>query len=161
MEYLLIGKYVNTHGIKGEIRVLSDFKFKEQVFIPGVIVYIGKNKHKFIIKSYRKHKEFDMLTFEDVFNINSIEFLKGSSIYINKDDLALDENFKLVEDLLGYNVYVDDTLIGDIKEIINGKDNDILVVSDKRLLIPYVKEYILKIDSPSKRIDVLNVKGLL
>ena len=45
MKYVLIGKLVNTHGLKGEVRILSDFKYKDRVFIPGMKIYIGKKKN--------------------------------------------------------------------------------------------------------------------
>ena len=44
MELVRIGKIVNTHGIKGELRILSDFEFKDKVFKKGVKVYVGKRK---------------------------------------------------------------------------------------------------------------------
>ena len=44
MEYVLIGKIVNTHGIKGELRIKSDFLMKERVFKKGMSYYIGKDK---------------------------------------------------------------------------------------------------------------------
>ena len=56
MELVRIGKIVNTHGIKGELRILSDFEFKDKVFKKGVKVYVGKKKKEFIINSYRFHK---------------------------------------------------------------------------------------------------------
>ena len=46
MDYINIGKIVNTHGIKGELRILSDFKFKDRVFVTGFNFYIGKEKIK-------------------------------------------------------------------------------------------------------------------
>ena len=57
MDYIRLGKIVNTHGIKGEIRIISDFKFKDRVFKKGIPIYIGKLKTKEIINSYRP--EFD------------------------------------------------------------------------------------------------------
>ena len=44
MKYIYIGKIVNTHGIKGEVRLLSNFKFKDKVFKKGMTIYIGKDK---------------------------------------------------------------------------------------------------------------------
>ena len=44
MKYVLIGKLVNTHGLKGEVRILSNFKYKDRVFVPGMKIYIGKDK---------------------------------------------------------------------------------------------------------------------
>ena len=46
MEYIYLGKIVNTHGIKGEIRILSDFRYKEKVFIKYFPIYIGKKHEK-------------------------------------------------------------------------------------------------------------------
>ena len=43
-EYIYIGKIVNTHGLKGEIRILSDFDFKDRVFVPGIKFYLGRKK---------------------------------------------------------------------------------------------------------------------
>ena len=45
-EYIYIGKIVNTHGIKGEIRILSDFEKKDSVFVVGMPIYIGRKKEK-------------------------------------------------------------------------------------------------------------------
>ena len=70
MKYLYIGKIVNTHGIKGEIRIISKFKFKEKVFKKDMTIYIGENKDKEIISTYRVHKNFDMITMNGYDNIN-------------------------------------------------------------------------------------------
>ena len=72
-----LGKYVNTHGIKGEIRILGDFSRKDLVFKPGFKIYIKENEY--VIKSYRKHKEYDMITLEGINNINDIIDLKGNN----------------------------------------------------------------------------------
>ena len=46
MKYIIIGKIVNTHGIKGELRILSDFKYKAKIFKKGFPLYIGHTKEK-------------------------------------------------------------------------------------------------------------------
>ncbi|MDE5539223.1 MAG: ribosome maturation factor RimM, partial [Bacilli bacterium] len=56
MEYVYLGKIVNTHGIKGEVRVLSDFERKDLVFKKGFALFIGEKKEKHIINTYRRHK---------------------------------------------------------------------------------------------------------
>ena len=55
MKLIKIGKIVNTHGIKGEVRLLSKFPYKDKVFIKDMNIYIDK-KYKEVISSYRKHK---------------------------------------------------------------------------------------------------------
>lgn len=160
MEYLYIGKLVNTHGIKGEVRILSDFRYKNKVFVKGFKFYIGKQKKEYIIESYRKHKNFDMVVFENNYDINLIEHLKGSYIYINRNDLKLDENTYLALDLVGFNVIINDKSIGIITEVIDTPANEVLVLSSK-VMIPYVKSFINDVDIKNKRVYVNDVKGLL
>ena len=141
---LRIGKYVNTHGIKGEIRILSDFSRKDLIFVPKFKIYI-KDK-EYIIKTYRKHKNYDMVTLEGINDINDIEYLKGNFIYINRNDI----NEFIDEDLYDYKlVYKDKEYV--IKDILINKANKILVL-DNNKMIPYVKDFIIKIDYDNKLI---------
>ena len=73
MNYLYIGKLVNTHGIKGEVRILSNFRHKDKVFVKGFKFYVGKDKKEYVVETYRKHKNFDMVVFKDNYDINLIE----------------------------------------------------------------------------------------
>ena len=141
---LKIGKYVNTHGIKGEIRILSDFSRKDLVFIPKFKIYI-KDK-EYVIKTYRKHKNYDMVTLEGINDINDIEYLKGNSVYINRDDI----NEFIDEDLYNYKLVYKDKKY-DIKDILINKANKILVL-DNNKMIPYVKEFIIRMDHSNKLI---------
>lgn len=160
MNYLYIGKLVNTHGIKGEVRLLSKFRYKDKVFVKGFKVYIGKDKEEFEIEKYRVHKNFDMLVFKDNYDINKIEYLKGSLVYINKDDLHLDNNTFLSIDLIGFNVIIDNKNIGIIKEVLDTPANEVLVL-DNNVMIPYVKEFIDNINTNKKTITIKNIKGLI
>ena len=160
MNYLYVGKLVNTHGIKGEVRLLSKFRYKDKVFVKGFKVYIGKDKEKFEIERYRVHKNFDMLVFKDIYDINKIEYLKGSLVYINKNDLNLDDNTFLSIDLIGFNVIIDNKNIGIIKEVLDTPAHEVLVL-DNNVMIPYVKEFIDNINTNKKTITIKNIKGLI
>ncbi len=160
MNYLYIGKLVNTHGIKGEVRLLSKFRYKDKVFVKGFKVYVGKDKEEFEIEKYRVHKNFDMLVFKDIYDINKVEYLKGSLVYINKDDLHLDDNTFLSIDLIGFNVIIDNKNIGIIKEVLDTPANEVLVL-DNNVMIPYVKEFIDNINTNKKTIIIKNIKGLI
>lgn len=160
MDYLYIGKYVNTHGLKGEIRILSDFKHKDKVFIPGMKFYVGKDKKEYEVESYRKHKNFDMVIFKDVYDINMIEYLKGSLVYINRSDLILDKNTYLAIDLIGFNAIINDKIIGTVNDVIETPANEVLVVGDD-IMIPYVDAFINKVDVDNKKVYINDVKGLL
>ena len=156
MKFINIGKIVNTHGIKGELRILSDFKYKTQVFKKDFKFYIGKDKEELIVNSYRHHKIFDMVTFNDLNDINLVLKYKGKEVYINEEDLDLDGEI-YIDNLIGYKVVVGDKDIGVVTDVMHMKANDILRVND--ILIPYVKEFILKIEDNT--IYVKDVGGLI
>lgn len=160
MEYLYIGKLVNTHGIKGEVRLLSNFRHKDKVFVKGFKFYVGKDKKEYIVETYRKHKSFDMVLFKDNYDINLIEHLKGSFVYINKEDLKLDKNTYLSVDLIGFNVIINDKLIGTITDVLDTPANEVLVL-DSNVMIPYVDAFIKSVDINKKEVVVNDVKGLL
>lgn len=162
MKYVLIGKIVNTHGLKGEVRILSSFKYKDRVFKKGMNVYIGKDKNREVISSYRYHKIFDMITMDGYSDINEILKYKGEYIFVNKEDIVLNENEYLDEDIVGMNVYVDDRLLGRVNRIEKHSVNEILVVKneEKNYLVPYNFDIILNIDLEKREMYVKNIVGL-
>lgn len=158
--YVKVGELVNTHGIKGEVRIISDFKYKNDVFKINNNLYIGKNKEKLQINSYRKHKIFDMVTFKGINNINDVLIYKGESVYINKEEIKIDGYYD--EDLIGLDVYSNDKYIGKVKNILKGIKNDNLVVeNNNRNLIPNISEFIEKIDLENKKIYIKEIEGLI
>lgn len=160
MELICVGEIVNTHGIKGEVRIISDFKYKKEVFKKDFKIYVGYNT-ELIINTYRVHKIYDMVTFKGINNINDVLKFKGLKIYINKDDLKIDGI--LDEDIIGLEVYSSKTYIGNLKEVLRSKAHDILVIekSGKRNLVPYIKEFVEKIDLDNKKIYIKEIEGLL
>ena len=162
MEYVYLGKIANTHGIKGEIKILSNFDKKDLVFKSGFKVYIGDLKTEEIINSYRHHQIFDMITLEGYSNINEVLKYKGLNIYINRDDLNLNKNDYILEDLIGLNIKCGDETLGKVVNFMNNTNNVLLEISyDKNYYIPLVDEYIVKVDLENKVIETKNVKGLI
>ena len=153
---LYIGTLVNTHGIKGEVKVISNFKYKEEVFKKDNIIYI--NDKKYIINTYRKHQKYDLLTLTGYENINDVINLKGNKIYINREDYTF--SGILNEDLYGKKVYDKEKYIGNLKEIINNKKQELLVIENngKTFLVPYVDEFVKEINEDIK-LDL--IKGLI
>ena len=161
MELIRIGKIVNTHGIKGELRILSKFPYKDKVFVKNMKVYVDKNNVE-VINSYRKHKNFDMVTFVGYNNINEVLKYKGKNVYINKEDIELKQNEYLDEQLIGLDVIYKNMLMGTIGDIerydkislikINGKD--------RYYLIPYNFNLIDNIDIKNNKIYIKDIDGL-
>ena len=155
MKLVYIGKYTNTHGLKGEIKILSDFEYKDEVFKVGNKIII--NNKEYIIDSYRVHKGYDMVTLEGINNINDIESLKGSKVYVDNDDY----NFEYVyNDLIGFKIY-DTDFRGEVIDIIKNKLYPLLKVKyNKNYLIPFTDIFIDKVDISKKTIYIHYMKGL-
>lgn len=161
MDFIYVGEIVNTHGIKGEVRIISEFKYKKEVFKKGFKLYIGKEKKELLINTYRVHKMYDMVTFESIDDINDVIEYKGLNVYINRTDLKIDGI--LDEDIINLKAYSNDKKIGKVIEILKSKAHDILVVEKekKRILIPYINEFIEKIDLENKKIYIKEIEGLI
>ena len=162
MKYVLVGKLVNTHGLKGEVRILSEFKYKDRVFLPGMKIYIGRDKVCEEIVSYRHHKIFEMIMMKGYNDINQVLKYKGEYVFVNKDDIKLNLGEYLDEDIIGLTVIVDGNMKGVVKRIEKHSKNEILIVKnvDKNYLIPYNFDIIENIDLEKKEMSVKNIQGL-
>ena len=156
MTKLYIGKIVNTHGIKGELRIKDNWttKQKAEIFKMGSNLIIDEKLYK--ITSYRVHKDYDMVTFESFNNINEVLFLKGKRVYKTKEEINLNNEDILDSELLTYKVKTTDNLEGkilDIEETGNNYKIIRLLINNSEVLIPYHKNFV-KVDSNKKEVIV-------
>ena len=160
MKKIYVGKIVNTHGIKGELRILSDFDYKEKVFQVNNKLIIDDKEY--IIKSHRIHKNYDMVTLNDYKDINEVLFLLKKKVYVNSDEINLSEDEVLDEELINYTIKTIDNKQGKILEIFKAsKDNKILrVLFDKEILIPVNSPMIKMIDKEKKEVFVELIEGM-
>lgn len=145
-----IGKIINTHGIKGELKV-EPYTFDNKRFSKLKSVYVGNDLKEFLIKRVRVNN-FVYITFEGFEDINDVLNLKGLEIYIKDEDrLDLEEDQYYISDIIGKKVYdTEDNYIGILKNVLEYPANDIFIIEsdDKSIYqIPAVKEFIKKIDS--------------
>ncbi|MBS4193961.1 ribosome maturation factor RimM [Lederbergia citri] len=170
MNWFNVGKIVNTHGIKGEVRVISKTDFPEERYSPGSTLYLFLPKTKepieLIVKSHRTHKNFDLLTFENYFNINDVEPFKDGILKVSEEQLNdLSEGEYYFYEIIGCTVVTEDEEeIGVVKEILTPGANDVWVVKGKdgkELLIPYIDDVVIDISVENKRIIINPIEGLL
>ena len=163
MEYICVGKIVQTHGIKGELRIRSKFLKKDRVFKKGFTLYLGEDKKPEVINTYRPHKEFDMVTFEGYSNINEVlDYLK-LLVYAKREDIELNKDEYILEELVGLNVIEDGICLGKVNEIVYNNSNILLSVisENKNFYIPNNPNFIKKVNLSDKEIIVENAKGLI
>ncbi len=158
MDKVYIGKIVSTHGIKGELKILSDFDFKDKVFVVGKKIIVDDKEYT--IKSYRVHKNFDMVTLDNYTDINEVLFLLKKDVYVSKDELSFNDGEILDSELMEYKVLTNTGKVGIIKEIFKASETNkiIRVLFDKEVLIPY--SFIKKIDKSNKEITVELIDGM-
>lgn len=168
MTYFNVGKIVNTQGLQGEMRVLSVTDFADERFKKGAVLALFDDKDKFVrdveIASYRKQKNFDIVKFKELYHINDIEKYKGFTLKVAEENLSdLDDGEFYYHEIIGLDVYEDDVMIGQIKEILQPGANDVWVVKRKGkrdLLLPYIPPVVLKVDIANHRVDVDVLEGL-
>lgn len=168
-EYFEVGTIVNTHGIKGEVRVQSITSHPEERYQAGTeLMWFNEDetKHELLtVKSHRVHKSFVLLTFEGYGNINDVEhFVKGTLNVSAEQGLELEEHEFYHYDIVGLSVYDEsDNLLGTIKEILETGANDVWVVkreSKKDLLLPVIDSVVTEVDLEQEKVIVHVLEGL-
>lgn len=159
-EYLEIGQIVNTHGLKGHLKVvpftddINRFKDLKNIYInfKNELIECTIQEVKFI-------KNLVMLKLEDIDDINDAEKYKGCYLKINrKDAKKLDKNTYFIADLIGLDVYdMQNNKIGILDDIFPTGSNDVYVVNledGKQILLPAISKVIKEIDIEQRKIIV-------
>ncbi|MFD2612975.1 ribosome maturation factor RimM [Paenibacillus gansuensis] len=165
-----VGKLVNTHGIRGEVKILSQSDFAEQRFAPGsqlVLVHPETGDQQAIeIESSREQKNVYLTRLKGFDNINDVERFKGWLVKISErfvEDLQEDEYY--FHEIIGCQVITDEgELLGEIKEILTPGANDVWVVArpnGKPVLLPVIDDVVLDVDVKNKTVRVHIMEGLL
>ncbi|MCY9356394.1 ribosome maturation factor RimM [Bacillus spizizenii] len=165
-----VGKIVNTHGIKGEVRVISKTDFAEERYKPGNTLYLfmdGRNEPvEVTVNTHRLHKQFHLLQFKERQSLNEVEKLKNAIIKVPEEDLGeLNEGEFYFHEIIGCEVFTEDgELIGKVKEILTPGANDVWVIGrkgKKDALIPYIESVVKHIDVSEKKIEIEFMEGLI
>ncbi len=163
-EFIYLGKIVNTHGIKGELRIISNFKYKEKAFLQNRRIYIGEEHIEEVINTYRKHKMFDMVTLKGYTNINEVLKYINKNVYIKRNDLNLTSGEYLDKDLINLSVLFNSKMIGRVLALRDeGSGNKVLeiITDNKNVLIPFHKDFVKNIDFDNNIIELDLIEGMI
>ncbi|RUL55828.1 ribosome maturation factor RimM [Lysinibacillus antri] len=172
MEWFNVGRIVNTHGIRGEVRVLSSTDFEDVRFAKGSKLAVFKKDDKkpiwVVVENARRHKNFILLTFEGYNNINLVEPFKEGLLKVTKDQLEedeLQENEFYYYEIIGCEVFSEEgESIGTVTEILETGANDVWEVkasNGKKHYIPYIEDVVKDINVEDKKIIIHVMEGLL
>lgn len=163
-KYLEVGKLVNTHGIRGELKLelwCDDIDYVKQF----KILYLDENgKQPLHVVSVRPQKNMAIIKFSEITSIEQAEKFKGRIIYGSRNDAHIDEDANYIQDIIGCYVIDIDTEeeYGRVVDVQNYGASDILDIEDreKHKYIPVIPDIVKEIDIEYQVVKIKPMKGL-
>lgn len=163
-QYLEAGKIVGTHGLKGELRV-DPWCDSAEVLAKLKNLYWDKGTQKLEVVSARVHKTLLLLQLKGVDSIEQADVLRNKILYLNRDDIPLEEGRYFVQDLIGSDVFNADSFIyyGKLTEVIFTGANDVYQItseSKKNYLIPAIPDVIIEVNITNSKMLIRPMRGI-
>ncbi|CAK8054193.1 ribosome maturation factor RimM [Eupransor demetentiae] len=162
-----VGQIVNTHGIRGEVKVAAITDFAAERFAPGAQLQIKTETgyQEEVVASSRQHKGMWLVKFEGLDNINDVEHFKGDDLYVDgqeRSDLADGEYY--YDEIIGCEVLDENQqVLGEITSVMPTGANDVWVMrqpNGKEGLIPVIDDVVKNVDVANKKITIEVLEGL-
>lgn len=166
-KYLKIGIITSTHALKGEVKVYPTTDDKKRFGLLKDVYIKTKDEMKLMnVERVRYFKEMVILKFDGLDTIEAVQGLVKSELYVDrKDGVALKENEYYIADLIGMQaVSPDGEIYGRITDVLQTGANDVYCVDSKKygeILIPAIKQCIIKVDLQEEKMLVDLLPGLL
>ena len=165
-QFLQVGVISSTHGIRGEVKVFpttdDPARFKK---LKIVLLDTGKELTELEVQSVKFFKQFVILKFRDIDNINDIEIYKGKSLLVPREDaVELEENEYYIADLIGMEVVTDEGEFGILRDVMETGANEVYIIDSKEhgeVLIPAIRDCILDVDVENRRMKIRLMDGLI
>ena len=153
-DYFKVGQIVNTHGIKGEVKVMA---FTDDVnnFKRYKKILVGDTWKDILGVKFQKDRV--ILKLEGIDTMNDAETYKQKYLYVlREEEPELPEDTFYVSDLIGCTVYdTNDKNLGDIADVIQTKNNDVYwIKKPKELLIPVLRDIVLDVNIEDKKVII-------
>lgn len=158
-ELLECGKIVNTHGIRGEVKIIPWADDAEFICDLSTLYIDGK---PFAVRNARPHKGNAIVLLEGIDDMNTAMLLKNKVVYLHRDDVELDEDAFFLADVIGLDVVDENGVkLGVLDEILSPSLQDVYVVKgDREIMIPAVPEFILETNVDEGYIKVRLIEGM-
>lgn len=161
-QFLEIGKIVNTHGISGELKVQPWCDYPEFLTQFNELYFADQSILKII--SSKVHKNCVIIRAEGIDTIEKATSLRNKILFMNRDDVELEDNLVFIQDILGFEVFDErlNRIIGKLTEVLPNPANDLYIIKDdkKQYLLPAVNEFVKNIDTEKRIITVCSIEGM-
>ena len=168
MEDLLqVGVITQTHGVRGEVKVFPTTDDPERFLdLKKVLLDTGRETLPLEIQSVKFFKQFVILKFKGIDNINDIERYKRCPLLVTREDaVELEEDEFFIADMIGMKVVTEDgEEFGTLKDVMETGANDVYIIdSDEHgeVLIPAIRECILDVDVEEQKMTIHLMEGLV
>lgn len=162
-QFLEIGKIVAVQGLKGEVRVEA-WCDSPEFMCEFDLLYFNKGKTPVHIVRSRPHKNIVLMKIEGVDTPEAAQELRGKVLYMDRNDVELEEGTYFVQDLIGLEVIDadDGTIYGTLAEVTATGANDVYHIKneEKTYLIPAIPDVIEKTDIEGGRLLIHKMEGL-
>lgn len=163
-QFLDSGKIVGTHGIKGEVRI-EPWCDSPEFLCAFKKLYLDENGQTFIEVKSRPHKNITLAKIKGVDTIEQAEKYRGKIVYINREDITLDEGVNFVQDLIGLEVKdaENGTVYGKITDVLRTGANDVYEITDSnnnKYLAPVIDEVVEEINVDGGFVLIRPMKGI-
>ena len=164
---LQVGVISSTHGVRGEVKVfpttddVTRFRQLKKVYLDT-----GREMLPLEIQNVKFFKQFAILKFKGIDNINDIEKYRGKSLMIDREDAVdLDEDEYFIADMIGMKVCTEyGSEFGTLKDVMETGANDVYIIDSLEhgeVLIPAIRECILDVDMDEERMTIHLMEGLV
>lgn len=162
MSYIEIGKIVNTHGLRGHLKVEP---WCDGIEVYDFLSYIYVNNKKLEIEDVKQHKSHFLLKLKGIDKIEDAELFKGLTVMADEADMPeLEDGVFYIRDLIGLDVYEDEKYIGKIVDWIETGSKNVYVIKRQKgrdVLIPAIDDIIKNIDIENNIMSVKLMEGLI
>lgn len=156
LPYIEAGEIVTTHGVRGEVKVLSWLDSPEMLCEFDRCRIEGK---EYVMDAVRVQKTCNLVKLRGVDTMEDAQKLRGKTMELYREDIS--DELIFAAELVDVEVFADGASIGKIKEVLDYPGNSVYVVQGEReYLIPAVKEFILSTDLERNQMQVKLLKGM-
>jgi 16S rRNA processing protein RimM len=152
-----IGTIVNTHGLKGDLKIRSESDFKAQRFVPGAVVHV--QGRPWTVAWFRPQQGFDILHLVGIDHIDQALPLKNQAMMAPLEDAVIEDGQYHVTQLMGCIVSEAGVDLGVVTDIRHFPAQSVLVVNAS-IQIPFVDAFIQTVDLKQRRIEVTLIEGM-